>query len=61
MANVRVFGLARDLNLSSQEVIDRLALKHKASANFIPAPVVRLREGAQIGVVTIGSCDSAVR
>ena len=24
MGNVRVFGLARDLNLSSQEVIDRL-------------------------------------
>jgi 2-oxoglutarate ferredoxin oxidoreductase subunit alpha len=44
-----------------QDVMDRLLLKHKAAANFIPAPVVARREGATFGVVTIGSCDPAVR
>jgi len=43
-----------------QEVVDRLLKKHKAAAEFVPAPVVRKREGARIGVLTIGGCDPAV-
>jgi 2-oxoglutarate ferredoxin oxidoreductase subunit alpha len=42
-----------------QEVMDRLLKKHKAAAEFIPAPDVRRREGARFGVVTIGSCEPA--
>ena len=51
-----------------QEVVDRLALKHRAAATHMPAPIIR--NGAQnlgasgefvrIGVVTLGGCDAAV-
>jgi 2-oxoglutarate ferredoxin oxidoreductase subunit alpha len=44
-----------------QEVVDRLARKHKASAKFVPAPLVIKRPGARIGIVTVGGCDLAVR
>jgi 2-oxoglutarate ferredoxin oxidoreductase subunit alpha len=44
-----------------QEVVDRLALKHQAAADHMPAPVVERRADTQIGVVTVGSCDLAVR
>jgi 2-oxoglutarate ferredoxin oxidoreductase subunit alpha len=44
-----------------QEVVDRLKKKHAASAEQVPAPVIERRDDAAIGVITIGSCDLAVR
>jgi 2-oxoglutarate ferredoxin oxidoreductase subunit alpha len=44
-----------------QDVVERLLRKHKASAKFVPAPVMMKRDGARIGIVTIGGCDPAVR
>jgi 2-oxoglutarate ferredoxin oxidoreductase subunit alpha len=44
-----------------QEVMDRLLLKHKESAAFVPAPVIERRKGARAGIITIGGCDAAVR
>jgi 2-oxoglutarate ferredoxin oxidoreductase subunit alpha len=44
-----------------QEVMDRLAKKHKAAARFVPAPVITKRPNAQFGIVTIGGCDLAVK
>jgi 2-oxoglutarate/2-oxoacid ferredoxin oxidoreductase subunit alpha len=44
-----------------QEVMDRLLLKHKESAAFVPAPVIERRKGARTGLITIGGCDAAVR
>ncbi|MBV9504318.1 MAG: 2-oxoacid:acceptor oxidoreductase subunit alpha, partial [Acidobacteriia bacterium] len=44
-----------------QEVVDRLGRKHKAAAQFVPAPVILKRPGAQIGLITLGGCDEAVR
>jgi 2-oxoglutarate ferredoxin oxidoreductase subunit alpha len=44
-----------------REVVDRLKKKHAASAAHVPAPVIERRDGATIGVITIGSCDLAVR
>jgi 2-oxoglutarate ferredoxin oxidoreductase subunit alpha len=44
-----------------REVVDRLKRKHAASAAHVPAPVIERRDGATIGVITIGSCDLAVR
>jgi 2-oxoglutarate/2-oxoacid ferredoxin oxidoreductase subunit alpha len=47
-----------------REVVDRLARKHKAAAQFVPAPVVvrsRERKGQVVGLITIGGCDQAVR
>ena len=44
-----------------EKVVDRLKKKHAASAAHLPAPVIERRDGATIGVITIGSCDLAVR
>jgi 2-oxoglutarate ferredoxin oxidoreductase subunit alpha len=44
-----------------QEVMDRLKLKHKASAKFVPAPIVEKRDGARFGILSLGGCDPAVR
>jgi len=54
-----------------QEVVDRLARKHKAAAKFVPSPVIRLSEPrpsesglagtSPIGLITLGGCDQAVR
>ena len=44
-----------------QDVLDRLLRKHKASAKFVPSPVIERRAGARFGVVTLGGCDAAVR
>jgi 2-oxoglutarate ferredoxin oxidoreductase subunit alpha len=44
-----------------QEVMDRLLRKHRAAAPHLPPPVVEAQPGADIGVITVGSCDLAVR
>jgi 2-oxoglutarate/2-oxoacid ferredoxin oxidoreductase subunit alpha len=44
-----------------QEVIDRLKLKHAAAAPHVPVPINERRDGATVGVITVGSCDLAVR
>jgi 2-oxoglutarate ferredoxin oxidoreductase subunit alpha len=44
-----------------QEVVDRLAKKHKAAAKFVPAPIVEKHEGASFGLVSLGGCDPAMR
>jgi len=44
-----------------QEVLDRLGRKHRAAARYVPAPVIQRRDGAEIGVITLGGCDAAVR
>ena len=55
------FGGYTEIPDEYQEVIDRLAQKHKAAANFVPAPIIEKRAGAKFGVITIGGCDGAVR
>ena len=44
-----------------QEVVDRLARKFENAALAVPKPDLRLQDGSETGVVTIGSCDAAVR
>jgi 2-oxoglutarate ferredoxin oxidoreductase subunit alpha len=44
-----------------QEVIDRLKLKHASAAPHVPAPLIERTEGATVGIITVGSCDLAVR
>jgi len=51
-----------------QEVLDRLARKHRAAARFIPAPIIDVSrssegngKGATFSLVTLGGCDAAVR
>ncbi len=55
------FGGYTEIPDEYQEVVDRLLLKHKAAARFIPAPIIKRRHGAKIGLVTIGGCDAGVR
>jgi 2-oxoglutarate ferredoxin oxidoreductase subunit alpha len=55
------FGGYTEIPDEYQEVVDRLLQKQKAAARFIPAPIVKKRAGAKIGLVTIGGCDAAVR
>jgi 2-oxoglutarate/2-oxoacid ferredoxin oxidoreductase subunit alpha len=55
------FGVYTETPDEYQEVIDRLARKHKESARFIPAPEIHRRQGARVGIITLGGCDAAVR
>jgi 2-oxoglutarate ferredoxin oxidoreductase subunit alpha len=55
------FGHYTETPANYQEVVDRLKLKHASVAAHIPAPVVERRDGARTGVITLGSCDLAVR
>ncbi len=43
------------------EVMERLERKLATAAEALPAPEVALGEGAELGVVSIGGCDGAVR
>ncbi|MGA8206541.1 MAG: 2-oxoacid:acceptor oxidoreductase subunit alpha [Candidatus Dormiibacterota bacterium] len=43
------------------EVVDRLRRKHEAAASHLPSAVVEVRPDADLGVITVGSCDAAVR
>jgi 2-oxoglutarate ferredoxin oxidoreductase subunit alpha len=43
------------------EVVNRLVLKFETAALTVPKPDMRLQDGSETGVVTIGSCDAAVR
>jgi 2-oxoglutarate ferredoxin oxidoreductase subunit alpha len=44
-----------------QEVVDRLKRKFEHAAEAMPAPAIHRRAGAEVGLVTIGGCDAAVR
>jgi len=55
------FGAYTEMPDEYQDVVERLLRKHKAAAKFVPAPVIQHREGARVGIVTIGGCDPAVR
>ena len=44
-----------------QDVLDRLRRKHDTAKALVPAPVVRSKKGVKTGIVSIGSCDAAVR
>jgi 2-oxoglutarate ferredoxin oxidoreductase subunit alpha len=55
------FGGYTEIPDEYQEVLDRLLLKHASAAPHVPPPVIERREGARVGVITVGSCDLAVR
>jgi 2-oxoglutarate/2-oxoacid ferredoxin oxidoreductase subunit alpha len=55
------FGAYTEIPDEYQDVVDRLARKHKAVARWVPAPLLDTEPGATIGLVSLGGCDSAVR
>ena len=42
-----------------QEVLDRINRKVQGAARAVPQPVVTRRQGATMGLVTVGSCHAA--
>jgi 2-oxoglutarate ferredoxin oxidoreductase subunit alpha len=44
-----------------QEVVDRLRRKSDTAARLVPAPVLDGDGRARVGIVSVGSCDGAVR
>ncbi|MEM9182212.1 MAG: 2-oxoacid:acceptor oxidoreductase subunit alpha [Pseudomonadota bacterium] len=44
-----------------QRVLDRLEHKFETARNVLPAPVVETSADTQVGIISIGSCDGAVR
>jgi 2-oxoglutarate/2-oxoacid ferredoxin oxidoreductase subunit alpha len=46
---------------SYQEVVDRLSRKFAHAATVMPRPEIIVQSGAEVGLVTIGGCDAAVR
>jgi 2-oxoglutarate ferredoxin oxidoreductase subunit alpha len=55
------FGGYTEIPAEYQEVVDRLARKHKAAVEFVPRPIIQSRYGTPFGIVAIGGCDPAVR
>jgi 2-oxoglutarate/2-oxoacid ferredoxin oxidoreductase subunit alpha len=55
------FGAYTEVPDEYQDVVDRLARKHKAVARWAPAPVIETQPGSTFGLVTLGGCDAAVR
>jgi 2-oxoglutarate ferredoxin oxidoreductase subunit alpha len=55
------FGGYTEIPDEYREVVDRLARKHEAAANFVPAPQIQNGNKTGIGVVAMGGCDLAVR
>jgi 2-oxoglutarate ferredoxin oxidoreductase subunit alpha len=41
------------------EVIDRIDRKIQGAAKVLPAPIVRSRPGARLGLITVGGCHAA--
>jgi len=54
------FGAYTEDAAAYQEVVDRLSRKLETAARAVPAPEIRLREGAEMGIVSIGGCNGAV-
>ena len=44
-----------------QEVVDRLRLKWETAKSYVPQPVVEYSAKNRIGIISVGSCDEAVR
>ncbi|MDE1887139.1 MAG: 2-oxoacid:acceptor oxidoreductase subunit alpha [Gammaproteobacteria bacterium] len=44
-----------------KDVLDRLRRKHDTAKELVPAPVIKARKGLKTAIVSLGSCDAAVR
>jgi 2-oxoglutarate ferredoxin oxidoreductase subunit alpha len=44
-----------------QDVMERLARKHRSARHLVPEAIIERRPGARCGLVTVGGCDLAVR
>ena len=44
-----------------QDVVDRLLVKWETAKNIVPKPAVSFSKNNEIGIISIGSCDDAIR
>ena len=54
------YGAYTEEGPAYQDVIDRLARKLAGAADAVPAPEIRTQPGAEIGIVSLGSCHAGV-
>lgn len=43
-----------------QNLMDRLARKHETAKKYVPQPLIRYHEGAEVGLIVFGSTDAAM-
>lgn len=55
------YGAYTESPASYIQVVDRLTKKHHAAAKYVPKPIIERKPGARYGVITLGSCEMAVR
>jgi 2-oxoglutarate ferredoxin oxidoreductase subunit alpha len=55
------FGAYTEDSDAYKDVMDRIKLKFDNAAKAVPAPIIVRNPGAVFGLVTVGSCDAAVR
>jgi 2-oxoglutarate/2-oxoacid ferredoxin oxidoreductase subunit alpha len=55
------FGTYTEDAAEYQVVLDRLLKKWETAKQLVPAPVINTTAGAEIGLVSVGSCEGAVR
>jgi 2-oxoglutarate ferredoxin oxidoreductase subunit alpha len=53
------FGAYTEDDQEYTEVIDRVARKIQGATRAVPAPVIKTRPGASMGIVTVGGCHAA--
>jgi 2-oxoglutarate ferredoxin oxidoreductase subunit alpha len=56
-----MYGAYTEKSKEYQEVVDRLRRKWETAKEYVPGPVVDYTEKYRVGIISIGSCDSAVR
>ncbi|HET7175975.1 MAG TPA: 2-oxoacid:acceptor oxidoreductase subunit alpha [Gammaproteobacteria bacterium] len=44
-----------------QDVLDRLRKKSETAKTLVPAPMVKQKKGVSTGIISLGSCDGAVK
>jgi 2-oxoglutarate ferredoxin oxidoreductase subunit alpha len=54
----RLAGYTED-DVEYTEVVDRVARKIQGAAPAVPSPIVKLTDGATMGIVTVGGCHAA--
>lgn len=53
-------GLYTEDSDAYQELVDRLKRKFEGAADSVPKPIISRQAGAEVGLVTIGGCETAV-
>ena len=56
------YGARTEVGDEYQDVMDRLMVKWRTAADLVPPPVIRrAREKTKLAILSVGSCDGAVR